>query len=52
VADKSDDLSFRTVRLREDDEVQEWYWLPGTAGSELLIVIEVVARRNKGSPTR
>jgi hypothetical protein len=35
VADETEDFTFRTMRLKDDNE--EWYWLPGTASNDLLI---------------
>jgi hypothetical protein len=37
VADEDDDFRFRTVKLKDDNEVVGWYWLPGSANDDLLI---------------
>jgi hypothetical protein len=37
VADEDDDFRFRTVELKDDNDVVGWYWLPGTGKNDLLI---------------
>jgi hypothetical protein len=37
VADEVGEVTFRTVKLKDDDEVEAWYWLPGTDDDDLLI---------------
>ena len=37
VADKDDDFRFRTVKWKDDNEVEGWYWLPGSVNDDLLI---------------